>query len=390
MKKTILYLLITIITFVIPGCSGYKYNVISIKNKPTKLKKDGVYYALPQTVVTVDISLRKIDKIKGPYSEYASKYLGLSNVINCNSTSYEIDEIKIGSSTIRDPEHFYFVELSKTLSRNKNNFMMELSESGLIYSFNDKVMNNADVNSVTIHEESVKSTDISGYLADENLFERIDTIIELVNLDTITIEKKILKKSLVEKTTEQKAKEAADFLMRVKEDKFNLITGYNEVNYEKETMKYMKEELDDLEEKYLKLFTGITATKIINYKLTYIPKTNETSEPIALCTFSPKNGITDTSSEDGDNIYLVINRKNDTKAMDEFIKNKDKYCKNKKHGFYYRIPEYAEIYVRQEDALKSDTVLLINQFGIVTNLLPIRSKIQFYPNSGAVKSISNE
>ena len=75
------YVMIT--AFIATSCmSGY--NVIHI-NKDTKPgKKAGFYYSLPQTYVKVDVKVEQIEKIKGPYAEYANKYLGLQNIIKEN------------------------------------------------------------------------------------------------------------------------------------------------------------------------------------------------------------------------------------------------------------------------------------------------------------------
>ena len=67
----------------------------------------------------------------------------------------------------------------------------------------------------------------------------------------------ILKRTMVEKSPEQKAREAADFISKIKEDRFNLLTGYQEVSYNQETLEYMDTQLKLLEKEYMKLFTGI-------------------------------------------------------------------------------------------------------------------------------------
>ena len=47
---------------------------------------EGMYYALPKNKIRVDIWVERVDIVSGPYSEYASRLLGLDNVPRSNST----------------------------------------------------------------------------------------------------------------------------------------------------------------------------------------------------------------------------------------------------------------------------------------------------------------
>lgn len=51
-----------------------------------------------------------------------------------------------------------------------------------------------------------------------------------------------------------KAREAADMISRIRESRFNLITGYQETNFSRETMEYMDKNLQRMLQDYISLF----------------------------------------------------------------------------------------------------------------------------------------
>jgi len=360
--------------------------VVHVQKTTEVSKRSGIYYNLPKTIVTIDVTITKTEKIKGPYAQYAQKYLGISNVNTANTTSYEISDIAFDTYTEPDSSQYYCIELNKC-QKKRQSFFLSLSESGMIQSLNAKPdIKEVQNNSAKTNNDLTGNTDNYNYFAESNLFEKIDTIIEKVNLDTTIIEKKTYKRSWVEKSPELKAKEAADFIMRTKESRFNLLSGSAEVPYEKASVEYMNDKLELLENDFLSLFTGISKTKKLIYRFTYIPEASKTGNVEKLFLFSSKEGIVDSTSTDWETIELQLDKKNITNTLSTFIDSKNKIS-GKKHGLYYRIPEYGVISVKQGSVIKTSATFLINQLGVVNSLPPKKNHIQFYPNSGAVKTI---
>jgi len=191
---------------------------------------------------------------------------------------------------------------------------------------------------------------------------------------------------MVEKSMEQKSKDAADFLMQLKEAKYHLLNGYNEVNYTKESIEYMNTQLDKMENEYLTLFAGLTVTHNLKYSYTYIPDENEISSP--LFKFSEKKGIIDIFNEKiaGDTFLINIFRNFEIEKLSYYFANKEKLSSS--HGIYYRIPQYSKVTISQNEQNYADVNLLIAQFGILTNLPAKKYKVEFYPNTGAIKNIT--
>lgn len=385
MKKILSHLIVFSALGLIFLTSCSRFTVIPVTDNMEPPKSGGVFYALPRNIVVVEIIVTETEKIRGPYAQFAGKYLGLSNVQLTNSKSYELNDIKIHAFAEADPDNFYYI-LPGNWKQNKR-LWVELSESGLVKTINEKPEITLDDKIETISE--LGSEDYSKtfkYFVDANVYEKTDTIIEKVNLDSLTIEKKILRKQLVEKSLEQKAGEAANFIMKLKENRINLITGFQEIPYEKGTVEYMYSELEKLENEYMKLFTGLTVTHTLKYRFNYIPESNVFTATKPLFKFSQTFGVLKEDNENGELVYIEIDRARNTKKLEKIVTPKPD-SKEKNHGYYYRIPEFAKFTIKQGMNLKAEANLIIGQFGVVSYLPARKSKIQFYPETGAIKKI---
>lgn len=368
------------------GCSP-QINVVKVSSTQEPSKKSGFYYALPRTLVKVDVVVSKTEQIKGPYAEFAEKYLGLTQVIKNNSTSYDISGYKISTFTEPDPQQFYFVETKSSCPKKLNRFRLALDEAGMILGTKALLDTFASEKQVYVFEEgSNVFPDIFKSYTDLNMFEKVDTIIEKVNVDSMMVEKMTFKRSMVEKTPEQKAKNAADFIIKVKENRFNLISGFQEVNYDKETFKYMNEELEKMENEYRKLFTGIIFTKKITYSFVYIPDPSRPVDSVALFRFSKLHGMLETGDVYGDEVYLSIKKSGNTDSLNSYVSKKG-LMKTKNHGFYYRLPDYAEVRLYNSGAKNINGKFLISQYGVLTSMPAETRRFDVYPETGSIKSV---
>jgi len=296
--------------------------------------KNGVFYALPQTLIKVDITVIKTEHYAGPYSEFAGKYLDLEDVATNGTVSKK--DIKESMTARIDTEDAY---------------------SGMFQ-----------------------------YQAETNLYEKTDTSIRKVVVDTVTVEKMYFEKKWVEKSTEQKAVEAANMVSKLRENRFNLITGYHEIAYEAGTMSYMDQELQRMESEYLSLFTGIKIQKTLNYSFIVIPEISEENAPIPVFVFSERSGIKNIGAAGGEKIYLDIETLMDNQQLSALTANRSQADKSNQ-GFYYRLPVSTKVSIEVGDDIKVEEVYQIAQFGTVTFLPATVSTVQFHPKTGGVKNI---
>ena len=378
------HILSALLFLFLTACSSYE--VVHIKKDTPAPEAAGFYYSLPRTVLTIDITITRVDKIAGPYAKYASKYLGIKDPVLTNQTTYELTDISINTYAEPDPDNYYFVNLKHYKPGRANQMMIALSKAGLIQDLNDnsdkKIEQDKKENS---HRRKIDYSETFKYFADNNLVERVDTIVELVNMDTVTVEKRTLRKRMVEKSMEQKAKDAADFIMKVKEQRLDILTGAQEVPYSEATVKYMSDELEKLEKEYMMMFVGITETEELHYRYYYLPSPDVYSASIPLFKFSHQKGIVNEDLPEGDMVYIRVDRAGNTRNLEDFMAA-NMQSQDKK-GFYYRIPEYAKFTIKQGDILKAEASFLISQFGVVSSLPAKNAKVQFYPNTGAIRKV---
>jgi len=379
------YIAFTLLTILFTACSSY--HVIHVDKDTEAPKTDGFYYSLPRSVLTFDITVTRIDRIAGPYAKYAAKYLGIKDPVLQNKTSYELSDISINTYSEPDPEHYYFVNLKNYKASKSKSMMIALSESGLIQDLNDNSDKKVEQDKKeSSNRKKIDYSETFKYFADANLVERVDTIIEQISMDTITVERRTLKRRMVEKSMEQKAKDAADFLMKIKEQRLDIITGAQEVAYSEATVKFMSDELQRMEKEYMMMFVGITETEVLHFRYYYLPQSNLYTASIPLFKFSKLKGIVNEDAPNGEMVYVHIDRARNTENLEGFVANNNNDS-DAKHGFYYRIPEYAKFTIKQGNQLKAEASFLIAQFGVVTSLPAKYSKVQFYPNSGAIRKV---
>jgi hypothetical protein len=384
-NRFIIFLFLAVVVF---SCNSYTpVTVKHVRQLEVGHQMQGFYYALPRTVVSIDITVTKTEEIPGPFAQFAGKYLGIDNVITRKSTLYHISEVEVNTFAEPDPAEFYFVEYDSK-QHAKNPFSISLSESGMITSVN------TPVSDPDFYENMVSKTGF-GYYGSEatfnhfiemNLQEKIDTIVERVRMDTITIERQTLRRSWVEKSSEVRAKEVADYILRLRNKKFDLISGFAEIPYSREALKYMHDKMEEQETAYLELFTGINAQSKIKYRFTVIPSKETADREQILFHFSENEGVLTESRSGTEPIHAEIKRHNTTRQLGVFLPGTSP-SRNLERGFYFRIPEYGQVNIKRRNSVIAEARLLISQFGLISNLPAQDFKIEFYPATGALKTV---
>jgi hypothetical protein len=390
MRRTLLSIFLLITAALPAGFS--QINVFHIDNNTPATGKEGIFYSLPRTVIKIDVTIDRIENYKGPYSEYALKYLGLKNVVMANSAEYKISDMKVTTSQQPDPDQYYFLELGGSLSKGDKTNLLSFTESGLILGTiaerNDSIVKEVKI---TNKEEPELATEkdvfpeVFKYSADVNFFEKVDTIIRKVNIDTMTLERQYLKRTVVEKSPEQKAKEASDYIVKIKDNRFNLISGFQEVNYNKETLEYMDTQLKQMEKEYLKLFTGISLHKTLNFSFVYTPNPNQVNTEVPIFKYMKSKGMMELDEPGGKIVTIKVQRSGTTSAISSYLKRGGEGGKSR--GFFYRVPELARVTVKVDENLTEETQCLVSQLGIVSFLPANQWKVRFYKETGGIKGI---
>lgn len=380
--KPILFTFLSVI-IVLTSCKT-NYNVVRVDLNKKPSSTSGFYYMLPKNYLKINITLEKQDDIKGPYSEYAMKYFGLNNVISQNHTQYNIKNVSIETIAEVDTANIYFVETHSA------DLKISFGNMGMISDVNCREIS---TNSIIKEDNETKpnSKDESEYpvlfrkFADLNMYEKIDTIYKKVKLDTTFIIEKTFKTSMVEKPTDLKVKEIVDYITKLKDARFSIISGDVDAA-DKKNLEFMYNELQNQEEQYMKLFTGISINNTLTYSYIYYPETdtNTSITNALLCKFSVSKGITSDEDADAENIYIKIDNNRQKNHLGKFIKEKNKLQKDK-HGFYYRLPAKVEVSILKENSIVYNCIKDIAQMGMVISLPQKNVSIKFDEVTGSIK-----
>lgn len=377
---------IVFILLVISLSSCHSFKVIPVHSS-TKLKTEGVFYYLPKTKLVLDISVKETHYLKGPFAQYSSKFTGISNVIAENKTQYSIESIQVNSFAVPDTSRLFYIETGGM--RNKDEFLLSLNEYGCITALNDAFDEvDAESNMSLTSDKGVPAMPSSisfEHFATSNTQVKTDTIIEKIILDTVTIEKQILQHSIIEKSLEDKAKDAADYISLISENKMNLISGYQEVDYDLNTFNAMLGELNKMQQEYLTLFTGKTVEYTRHYRI-FIDPENPVDNRFVFSFYATEGVSEKKDSLFAENMYYYqLIPEDRTNAIAEVIRNTKK---NKNKGLAYNIPEYCGFIIRNGNGeIMLIEKIAISQLGI-TNYLPSEmSRILFDSKNGSVRNI---
>ncbi len=386
MKKIFLFSIFAI--SLIFKCQAQSYEVFNISERPGKPLEPGFFYSLPQTVLYIDLKVSKTEYFRGPYADYAERLLGLKNVVYENKTVYQIEDVRVRTGSERNPNLNFFVQ--------PNNSDIKLSfYSGYVLqgvNCEERLITTASA-PVSDFDKVEKHADISGLFqkfVDLNLYEQVDTVLSRVKKDTIYVEEKTVKTKTVEKTPQKKAEDLAEQLTKLKENRMNLLTGFQEVNYDPKSLEYMNTELQNQEDEYIRLFTGVTRknSDIVSFELRPKKTDNQNGNgyTYTICRISSQKGIVDTLA-DGEDIVVSIIPLNETAKIAEFYKKNRNQESKQKTGFYYQIPEQSTVDVTLKNKTIKSNIVRINQFGIIQTLPANINSFRLSPESGEIEQI---
>jgi len=368
-------------------------NVIPVTDSEIQIKKNSFIYSLPRVTINISITVETEYFFPGPYQKFADKYLTIRNTVQDPYVISKISDVTLNSITEPDPAATFLLTL-----KNKN-FVLNYYSSAIIKSFglsdvDDKTYTFPTEMSIPKYfEDNILFTDMS---VKRNFINITDTTYKVIQVDSIFQKIPVYNKVITSKEFEQKAEEAANFIIKLRKRKFKLMTGQFETEPPPTDVKMLIEELEELEKEYLSLFIGKTVKIENTFNFRFTPSGNVKEEKIVLFHLSDEYGIMDEENADTEPVYCHIINSNNTSEIERFynrqteLKNKDK---NK--GLFYRIPGYATVRILHDDIKYVEQIMMIPQCGQL-NYLPAKLfknkslKVIFDENSGSVKSISNE
>ncbi len=380
------------------SCSGTK-DFVKVENIKdiSQVKHNPVIYALPKTVVSVKVTAVNEISVKGPYSQYAQKYIGTDDIINSNSSTWTIGNVEISSFAVKDTSRIFAVEASYPCS-------MNFSENGFLESVNAKsdYKESHDMVSEKVYSSDPDYSGKSRMFQDINInrYETVfDTVLHVIDADSIFTAVPTQRKQVIRKSLDEQAQELANQIFVLRDDRNALLVGESDGKSlpEGEALKFMIEQLNKLEESYMSMFIG----KKIRVEKTYIfnfePENTEHSQHI-LFKFSPQYGIQSRNSLKGNPIVIDITDLAENSLEDSYnerqltLRRKAKAAEEE-NGFAYLSGANGNVKIMQNDNVISEKVMNISQMGLIRylpqSLMKDKNfKMVLYPEKGTIKSLN--
>lgn len=342
------------------------------KNVNTK-NVDGYYYHLPRNIIRLDFIIEKEESFKGKYSAFAKEMLNTDNYIKENNVSYRIKSINVNTLTEADPNYVFFISASDEKTKENLNINLELTSEGIIQSFGYK-------------DIDVKNADILSYVEDEIVYEVKSKEYNYISIreEDEDDEDDEDEGNVADKVTEKDiALSIIEEIKNIRLAYFDLITGYQEVNYGT-TINYMVEELKGLENEYLSMFLG--TTNVYSYTKTFYVIPEEGKNSIVLGKFSTTEGF-NTKAGDIVKINLTdssigtnVNRLSKDEIENTTYTNK----------LFYRNPANVTMQIMMGENKISENRLTISQLGNIILIPMNKMKFIFDTNTGQILSIIKE
>ncbi|MEN9444011.1 MAG: hypothetical protein RIS47_901, partial [Bacteroidota bacterium] len=265
------------------------------------LEQGGIIYNLPANKLIIKLTVKKLTVKTGPFKQYAEKYLGDASVHQTDKVAWRIDQIDITTSAIPDSTQYYVV----ATNGNSLGSLISLTDELYLQSVNEIAAGKGIDNSrITLEDDTQPDRNIPNYSRvsiKQTMVEKIDTVYRQVQTDTMIVRIPTIRRQLVEKSPEEKARELSQLLFALRDDKNALIKGEGDGKAlpDGTALQQMLSEMNALEKEYLALFIGTSWTENYTYTFEYTPKIDQENDRTVLFKFATTDGILPVTDRNG-------------------------------------------------------------------------------------------
>jgi len=247
---------------------------------PVWMQAQTVSYSLPQTTVTVEVDAVQESFFAGPYAPFAKKFLGIE-VRQADASRSYLKEVRLVTRVEADPAARYTVDIKGLEDR-----FLALTSQGLV-SFQDKL----EAGDLVWRFNPQPEADFGAMGVTSQTRTEVRTTWQEVQTDTSFIRVPVEEAFEVEKTPEMKAKEAAELILKAREERFNISTGNTDATFSGEALGAALAELDRVEKEYLTLFTGYTVSREQQGSFDVVPSAMSRKQAYVAFHLSDRNGL---------------------------------------------------------------------------------------------------
>jgi hypothetical protein len=354
---------ISLILIIATGCFIIKPSVKTVHLEDVdSVRPSGMIYALPQTVMKIGIEMLEIKTYKGPYYRFADKYLGISGVPEINKSRWLVKNVTLTTFSETDPDQYYMIAPIKRTFEPGN--IMYLSDEGFIMDLKKLDAFAVESKKINLFNKTpgILYTNLT---VTRNIEQSTDTLYKTILTDTSFIRLPVLKNEMVAKTIDERAEEAADFIIEIRNGRFELLTGQSDFYPEGRALEFAVNRLDELEEECLSLFIGKTVEITRSFEFWYIPRSGEVYENIELFEYADQKGISREITGSGKVVSLLIKKVDKTRVLDAYMTIKDEDNMNR---LYYRIPDIAEVEIQDGGRPVFNDRIPVYQYGTILSM----------------------
>ena len=311
---------------------------------------DGVViYSLPMTSIHLSVEAVCETYTPGPYSKWAKKYLGI-DVPQEASTSYTLSNIRMTPYLEADRSCSYIVNLDGFLGEASPASFFEFSSQGLLL-LSDESKGKGDS---WRFPSIAPGTEVLSSEATANLTSTETTLYRTVRNESGGYDRVAVRQSqVVEKSPEKKAQEAAAMILSLRENRINIITGNTDATFSGDALRAAVEEIGRLEEEYMSLFTGSTATSLQQMSFDVVPESGKSEELTVAFRLSDTQGLLPPDDVSGRPIVMEITPEDNEDVLytDQIIAEVEPSKARARHeaalrgNIFYRIPGICTIRV---------------------------------------------
>lgn len=245
---------------------------VSVVNQLTS-KSKGVWVPayLPKSKVYIQVLVEKEEQNKGELSDYASQYFNLDEYIKTNSVKYKIADFVIHQEYTKDLSRPYFLQPTDGAE-------IVLNSNGVLQSINggERASNS---NQVIEHTKIKNSRDNNIPKPILSTATKLDTVvIREYAQDSTLIERRTINRVLVKNQAGDLAKETANKIQAIRDKKWFLISGPEDVHLDGKSIEISLSELEKMENELLTMFFGERKISTEWIELEIDPKTEDLQE----------------------------------------------------------------------------------------------------------------
>lgn len=351
--KHIKSLIFAMAVFALAGHLNAQYTTTHAKVAAPGQQK-GIYYALPRTVIQLDLMVDKTELVEGPFSDYAYM-VGADDVILDNDVEYVLRDVVMSTFAEADPNATFFVNINAKKGEAQPFY---LNSKGIL--------------------EGV------GMVSEQPIQPETPSVKVPVSANNKNFKYQYGSNGM--RGVDQQARAAADMVTRIREEKIKLITGFQETAFTLDTYRQMYADLEEMEKEYLSLFIG---KRVVTPVVQSVYVTLSKDVPLqTVGSFSKDSGFT-TNLYDGDNITVQAISLQTTGNINALSQSAVETISHE-NKLFYRIPETVYLKVSLGDDTLVERRETLAQFGVFMLAPLVHTKMLLDPNTGQIISMGME